>query len=644
LVIDALASPDVQDVAEGLQRMSGICAVWHKEQPSRGLPLLRSVTDGLALERFESTRTAIDGGIGVGAATRYANQEVYESPDILVASDADIFNQPELRDFTGEANSGAALLAGLYRRFGAAFLEKLRGEYSVVLWDRRKRQLMAATDGFATRSLAYYENERVFMVASRIDALLAGGETPTEINPGAIANYLNYTVNLAPDTIFKNVSRVLPGHYLLISRDQMRQQRYWDLKYHQGGGQADEDTLSRKLASVLEDSVRLHCNGEDAAGLGAFLSGGTDSSTVVGMMRRIGNEPVNTFSIGFAEERFNELEYARITARAFQATHHEYLVNANDCAESIPDMVRYFDEPFGNSSAIPTYFCARLAAQNGVKTLLAGDGGDELFGGNERYLTDKIFAAYDRIPGVLRKGAVEPLLRAMPIRTGLVARARSYVRRASLPQPERFFSFNLLLDNPIDSIFEPDFVQALNGYSVLERPNLYYRQGPAVRHLDRLLYLDMKMTLADNDLLKVTRMCELAGVRPRFPFLDRDVADCAGEIPAGLKVKGTQKRYLFKRAFRDLLPAEVIQKKKQGFGIPVAVWMKTDPRMRELTGDVLLSPRTYQRGYVRRAFVENLLRRYATDSTAFYGDMLWTFLVLELWLREFADKPRTVAV
>jgi asparagine synthase (glutamine-hydrolysing) len=639
-----MAGFDVQDLAEGLQHMSGICGVWQKANPGLGAQSLRAMTKSLALERFELTPTAIDGGAGVGVASRYTSQELFESPGILLACDAELFNESELRSLTGNAETGtAALLAALYERFGIAFLEKLRGEYSVVLWDRRKRQLLAATDGFATRALAYYQNDRVFSVASRIDAALTGADASREVNPGAIANYLNYTVNLAPDTIFKNVSRLLPGHYLLVSREETRLESYWDMRYYRGGG-ADEDALSIKLSRVVEESVRLHCKGENAVELGAFLSGGTDSSTVTGMMRRTGNEPVNSFSIGFAEERFNELEYARITAHAFQTKHHEYLVTANDCAEAIPDMVRYFDEPFGNSSAIPTYFCARLAAQNGVKTLLAGDGGDELFGGNTRYLTDKIFAAYDKIPGSVRKGALEPLLRSIPIRSGIVAKARSYVRRANLPQPERFFSYNLLLDNRLDTIFEPDFVRSLQGHSVLDRPNVYYRQGPAKDHLDKLLYIDMKMTLADNDLLKVTRMCELAGVRPRFPFLDRAVADVSGEIPAGLKVKGSQKRYLFKKAFRDLLPTEVIHKKKQGFGIPVSVWMKTDRRLRELTNDVLLSARTYQRGYIRRTFVEDLLRHHAADNTAFYGDMLWTFLTLELWLREFADQPQAVAV
>lgn len=178
---------------------------------------------------------------------------------------------------------------------------------------------------------------------------------------------------------------------------------------------------------------------------------------------------------------------------------------------------------------------------------------------------------------------------------------------------------------------------------MLDRPFVYYHEGPARENLDRLLYLDLKITLADNDLLKVTRMTELAGVRSRFPLLDRSIAEFSGRIPVRLKLKGFKKRYLFKRAFRHLLPAEVLRKKKHGFGIPVAVWMKSDPHMKALTHDILLSQRTYQRGYIRRTFVEELLRKHRSDNTAFYGDTLWTFLTLELWFRQFVDKSREAA-
>jgi asparagine synthase (glutamine-hydrolysing) len=239
----------------------------------------------------------------------------------------------------------------------------------------------------------------------------------------------------------------------------------------------------------------------------------------------------------------------------------------------------------------------------------------------------------------VRKGLVEPALSLIPLRNGLVGTARSYVRRSNLPQPDRFFSYNLLLDNPLGKIFETGFLETLGNYSVLETPSHYYWQGPGKDPLNRLLYLDVKITLGDNDLLKVTRMSELAGIRPRFPLLDRAVAELSGRIPAGLKVKGIEKRYLFKQAFREILPVEVIKKKKHGFGIPVAVWMKSDKRLRELTHDILLSPRTYQRGFIRRSFVEDLFQKHATDTTAFYGDTLWPFLTLELWLRNTVDAP-----
>jgi asparagine synthase (glutamine-hydrolysing) len=626
--------------------MSGICAVWRKRDPRKTAETLASASAGLLLHPSERVKTAAGDSVGVGVSARFPTQQIYETPELLVACEAELYNNAELCPLIGASPEteieAAAMFAGLYARFGTAFPEKVRGEFSVILWDKKNQLLFAATDGFGIHPLVYYEDGNVLLVASRIDALLATGEVSNDVNPRAIANYLNYTVNLAPGTIFSKVTRLLAGTFLLASASQTRVERYWDMQYREDG-RANEEDLSRHLERSVQDSVTVHCKSDPFASLGAFLSGGTDSSTVVGMMSRLDRGPVRTFSIGFEEQRFNELEYARITSRAFHTDHNEYLVNARDCADSVPDIIRYFDEPFGNSSAIPTYFCAKLAAQQGVNVLLAGDGGDELFAGNERYLTDKIFGLYQGAPRILRNGLIEPVLARVPIRSGVLAMARKYIRRSNLPQPHRFFSYNLLLDNPLQELFEAEFIQALAGYSVLERPAAYYWEGPARAHLDRLLYLDVKVTLADNDLLKVTRMSEMAGIRARFPFLDRSVAEISGMIPASLKLKGFQKRYLFKRAFRNLLPAEVIKKKKQGFGIPVAVWMKSDPRMRELTRDTLLSPRTYQRGYLRRSFVEDLIQKHEADRTVFYGDTLWTILALELWFRQFVDRPRKVA-
>jgi len=591
------------------------------------------------MERF----TAPD--IGLAVSARFATQQTYQDPQIMIACDADLNNEEELRGLASrrEGIGTAALLAALYDTFGSGFVEKLRGSFSFVLWDHRTRTLVAAVDGVGVKRLVYYDDGKVLLIASRIDALARYRGTDREINPRAIANVLNFSANLAPETIFARVHRLAPGTLLRFVDGQIRLTTYWDMRYG-AEGRSNEVHLSRELESVVERSVAANCQNHPSTGLGAFLSGGTDSSTIVGLMARAEQGSVKAFSIGFQEQSFNELDYAKIAAKKFRAEHHTYLVGPEDCFDALPRMVASFDEPFGNSSAIPTYFCARLAAQHGVGVLLAGDGGDEMFGGNEWYATDKIFGAYQSVPSMLRKGLIEPILAGLPVRDGLVGKARSYVRRSNLPGVERIMSYHFLCAHSPRDVFEQGFLASLANYSVLEVPARYYAQAPARDHLDRMLYSDLKIVLGDSDLPKVTTMSELAGVQVRFPFLDRSVAEFAGRIPANLKIKGFQKRYLFKRAFQDLLPVEIREKKKHGFGIPVSTWLKSDRRMRELAHDALLAPRAFGRGYFRRAFIEDLFRKHEADDTAYYGDTLWTFLALELWHRQFVDQPMKVAV
>jgi len=623
--------------------MSGICGVWRKENCEMLPGTLGRVSRGLSLAADERIEQATDRNAGLGISARFATQQMFSGTRIMVVCDAQLYNEEEIGSLAGPECqavpqwSTAAALAALYERFGPDFVEKLHGDFSLILWDREKKVLLAALDGFGIHPLVCYEDRSVLMLASRADALIQSGDISPAINPRAIVNALNFTSGLAPETAFAGVRRLLPGT-LLVATDgqQIRTRNYWDIRYDPESS-ASESLLSHELESVVAESVAAHCKGDSFETVGAFLSGGTDSSTVVGMMSRLGRGPVKTFSIGFGEESFNELEYARITARRFSADHHEFIVGPDECWEALPQMVRYFDEPFGNSSAIPTYFCARLAEQTGVKYLLAGDGGDELFGGNERYRTEKIFDLYQHLPWVLRKGIMEPALAALPIRNGLVGKTRNYIRRSNLPSPERYFSYHFLCANAAAGVFEKDFLTSLGGYSVLDIPSQYYRIAPARDHLDRLLYVDMKITLADNDLPKVTRMCELAGLQARFPFLSRPVAEFAGRIPPRLKVKGFEKRYLFKRAFRELLPVEVIKKAKHGFGIPVATWLRTDRRFRELSHDLMLSPRFFARGYFRRDFIEDLFRKNDSDDGSYYGDTLWTLLALELWHRNLED-------
>jgi len=361
--------------------MSGICAVWRREKPGRTAETLASISRGLSLAASEWIGQETDQSAGVGVSGRFASQQLYENPRVLIACDAELHNEDELRGSTGDreqvAGRGqtAALLAALYERFGCGFVEKLRGAFSLILWDRRERKWLAAIDGFGIKRLVYYQDRKVLLLASRVDALVRSGGIDLEINPRGIANVLNFTANLAPETILNGVHRLSPGTLLVDSGTHTHTEKYWDMRYGLEGD-TDERRLSRQLESVVEGSVATLCKNQPFTELGAFLSGGTDSSTVVGMMSRVGRRPVKAFSIGFQEQPFNELAYAELAAKKFNAEHHTYLVGADDCFEALPQMVRCFDEPFGNSSAIPTYFCARLAAQHGVKVLLAGDDGN----------------------------------------------------------------------------------------------------------------------------------------------------------------------------------------------------------------------------------------------------------------------------
>lgn len=629
--------------------MSGICAILRQDRPEGVSETLASATRGLSLASSERALLETDLGVGVGVSARFHTQQIYRNSRVLIACDADLLNERELteliqgREPVSEGAKTAQLLSGLYERFGSDFVGKLRGAFSVVLWDRRERKLIAGIDGFGMNRLVYSRSGMTLMVASRAHSLVATGEVDLAINPHAIPNLLNFSVNLGPETALSQVHRLQPGELLVASAGQLVVKQYWDMRYGVGE-ETDENRLSQELESLFQGCVAAHCEGQPFDSVGAFLSGGTDSSTVVGMMSRMGRGPARAFSIGFQEQPFNELGYAQLAASRFHAEHHTFLVGPNDCFDALPGMVRFFDEPFGNSSAIPTYFCARLAAQNGVKVLLAGDGGDELFGGNERYATDRVYELYQAVPRVLRKGVIEPVLKAMPMENGLVGRARRYVGRGNMSGIDRILCHQFLSTHDPGAIFEHDFLKSLGDFSVLDIPRRYYETAPARESLDRILYADVKITLGDSDLPKVTCMAEMAGVQVRFPFLDHSVAAFSCRLPARLKVKGFQKRYLFKKAFRDLLPAEIIQKKKHGFGIPVASWLKSDPKMRGLCRDTLNSRAFLERGYFRRDFVENLFRQHEADETSYYGDTLWVLLILELWLSQLVEAPMGIGL
>jgi asparagine synthase (glutamine-hydrolysing) len=350
------------------------------------------------------------------------------------------------------------------------------------------------------------------------------------------------------------------------------------------------------------------------------------------------HKPVRTFSAVFNESSYSEESFVRTIASRFGTEQHDCRLSPEDALAAIPRIARYYDEPFGNSSAIAAYFCGMAARQAGVDLLLGGDGGDELFAGNQRYETDKYFALYHRLPSVLRKGLIEPLTRVLPRDHKWLSLPRRYVQRALIPNPKRFFSYNFLLSLPAEELFAAEFLQQAPRQQWLQVPEAHFGRPGHASELNRLLYLDCKMVLADNDIKKVSGMAELAGIQVRYPLLDFRLAELAGRVPTSLKLRRFEKRHIFKKAMAGILPDHVLYKKKHGMGVPVSSWLLHDPRLHSFVQDVLHDARTRQRGYFRPGLVERLLDLQRNEHVAYYGEIVWYLLILELWHREHFDR------
>ena len=525
-----------------------------------------------------------------------------------------------------------------YLRQGAGFLNSLRGSFALVLWDSRSEQLIVASDPFGTRSIYYWSENGRFAVAPRVACLARASDFRPIIDPNSIYFFLNHSFVSAPRTIYQNVHRLEPGHRLLWGRGNVEVRKYWDMDYGEDR-QMTESKAAADLRDSLADSVRFSATqgNWDQTEIGAFLSGGTDSSTLVGLLSKI-NGRTKSFSVGFDESAYNEIEYARIAAKHFNCDAHEYFVKPAEALDAVQTIGAVYDEPFGNSSAIPTFFCLKMARQAGVKVMLAGDGGDELFGGNERYITEKVFTLYQKLPGVIR-GLLDRGVERLPSFYPW-SKVQSYVRKANLSPVERFFAYQLYFRDHAAEFLTDEFAESLDREFPLEVPKRHYANAGNIAPLNRLLYVDLKLAIADNDLFKVNRVAEANGVQVLYPYLDPLVGSVSGRIPAGLKIKGWSKRYIFKKAFDNLLPEEILKKKKHGFGLPTGDWLRHHKGFRELARSLLLDPRSLQRGYFQKSALERLLRMHDQESSSYYGSHIWNLMMLELWHRNHADGRR----
>ncbi len=629
--------------------MSGICGIALNDRTQQeSFAFLKPMLRELDPARKSKGHTKIGVGIGSGVqdfpGRMSGMAELQEHGRThLFGFHGSIYNLKEVLVPFGTYDCPFLAMLKLALQGVVPFLHTLRGDFVLSVWDAQKETLFLASDRFRVHPIFYRQDQEKFVFSSRMRGLLACSFVDSvTVDPLSIIDVVTSSYIPTPRTIFREVRKIPPGQLLTWKQGEVKLESYWDLSFL-NSSDSPKNALVSGLKERFSESIMVRMKEDDKRGpIGSFLSGGIDSSTVLGVMTQSAKSPMNTFSIGFGEEAFNETSFARCAAGAFQAQQHEYVVTPENTFQVVDELVESFDEPYANASAIPTYFCAKLAKEHGMKFLYGGDGGDELFAGNERYATQKIFDYYGKFPRWFRDLGVQPavFLLAKLLKAKLFLKGKKYIERANIPYPERLLSWGLLEVLPMEELFSRDFLLTVGDYYDPHRHirELYsISESLAKTELDRQLYIDLKLVISDNDIFKVTRMTEAHGIAVRFPFLDHRLAEFAASIPAHIKMRGTKLRTFFKESYADLLPKEILTKTKQGFGLPIPIWLKTDKKLREMMMDLLLSERFCQRGYFTRQGVETLIKRHQEDTTSFYGTILWNLVILELWLRRYTD-------
>lgn len=563
-----------------------------------------------------------------------------------ITYNGEIYNFKEIRrdlmargvSFQSQTDTEVLLLA--YRQWGPQCVDRLRGMFAFGIWDAVEQRLVLGRDRVGKKPLLYYQDETRFAFASELKALLAVPGIDRRINPAAIDEYLTYGYVPGEQTIFRAIHKVPPGHLLIWEDGKLQLQMYWDPQstfVSAGHARQSEEVWREETRQRLEECVEARLVGD--VPMGAFLSGGIDSSAVVGLMSRHMSGQLKTFSIGFREQSFNELEHARLVADHYQTDHHEFIVEPS-AADLLHELAWYLDEPFADASVLPTYLLARLSREH-VKVVLTGDGGDESFAGYESYLAEQYVGWYGCVPRPARRVMTSLLAHApeSTSRTAVLRRAKRFVEKAELDIAHR--EWRMFFPPALKHhLYSPGFREAVGTGDALDRRLRSFRESEGLDWVTRLQLWDFQVYLPDDLMVKTDRATMAHGLEARCPFLDHTLIEACAAMPPNLKVRGRTTKYILKQALEGLVPREIIHRPKQGFAVPVNGWFRGE--LREMAHDVLLSGRGVGRGYFQRDRVDDLIGAHGRGE-ADHGHKLWALLNLELWHHRYVDSPVATA-
>jgi len=556
-----------------------------------------------------------------------------EDRTIWIVFNGEIYNFQDLRD--GLLKRGhrfytltdTEVIVHLYEEYGADCVKYLKGMFSFAIWDANKQTLVLSRDRLGKKPLYYYHKNNTFIFASELKGLLAHPDFEKEIDLNSLIYYLKYGYVPDPMSIFCYTHKLPPAHILTFSYDALINRKYWNLSFEENEtiSSLSESAIADQLLEKLLDAVRMRLVSD--VPLGAFLSGGIDSSITVALMAREMQSQVKTFSIGFQESEYNELPYARLIADTFKTDHHEKIIRPDD-VNLIENIVNHFDEPFGDSSALPTYYLSQHASKY-VKVVLSGDGGDELFAGYDSYQANLNMPRLDNLPKIFLD-----ILRNLSLRLPDGFYGKNYIYNLTLPTNKRFINYISHVSNSKhQELLSQDLISLLKKQNDIFHE--YSLQARNYDHLSQMQYIDMNAYLPSDILVKVDRMSMAHGLEARCPFLDHEMVGYVNSLPPKYKLNGFTRKYLLKKIANDLLPKQIIQRKKQGFAPPLALWFKSD--LNDCINQILLEPRTLQRGYFSKKYLKKLLHEHTIgkrENTA----LLWHLLILEIWHRLYFES------
>lgn len=571
------------------------------------------------LQRYSCSAWAI------AASSQFGKAHIHRDGDIAVTlMGRPVFIDPALAA-TARENPARAIAEG-WRRHAEKLPTMMQGSFAFAVIEPAKHKTSLVLDRAGIERLSYAFQAGQFVFGSSVQSVAAHPAIGRDIDPQAIYDFLYFHTIPAPRSLYRRVHKLLPAQVVTLSEGKLARAFYWQADYTPV--RPDFDQLKRTFRSTLEQAVR----DADAPDTAAFLSGGTDSSTLVGTLTAARGAPVDTFSIGFDAAGFDEMEYARCAAARYGSRTHEYYLKPADIVTAVPVIASQYDEPFGNNSAVPTYFCAKLARESGFAHMFAGDGGDEIFGGNARYAKQGRLEMYAHFPAMLRRGLIEPLVHAPGLsRYSPLNKLKNYIAQAKVGLPLRMETYNFLKRTPLEQIFAGDFLEAISPGSPDEALTEVYARTASDHYINRMMHLDMKFTLADNDLRKVGTMTEAAGIEARYPLLDDRMIAFANTLPVDYKVRGQQLRWFFKKALADLLPEKIITKRKHGFGLPFGVWSNQYAALGDLVDSSLSDFK--RRGWIQPAYLDHMLAMQRGQHASYYGVMIWVVMILEQWLQ-----------